>query len=316
MEIGLVYTESMTNPVRAEEIFRQMRDMGVTTVAFHHYEGELPRLPNDVARIHEIADRVGLKRCISPARLGGFMAGLYTVPDIYTYIHPECRVIPTPEPEQFSSFPRLSAHMACVNDPGFREYAFDYVDGVLRTLGADGLMIDEPQGVVNRKKCECARCDAARGADEDPTDAQRRYRAEFISELCTRARERIPGIRTTIVAGIGSEPAEDFRYFATIRGMDAIGIEPYPFTFLDQDLEWMEQTCRSASEKVRATDRQFDVWVQNFGVQKKHEPMMVDTYRIAASVRPDAIWSFWYWRLNEDPAAVMRLTGEGLAAIR
>jgi hypothetical protein len=316
VDIGLVYTESYTNPARAERDFREMRDMGVTTVAFHHYEGDLPRLPKDVARTHEIADRVGLKRCISVARLGGFMAGLYTVPDIYTYLHPESRVTPTPDAERFSANPGLSRHMVCVNDPAFREYALAYLDGVLGTLGADGLMIDEPQGVINRKRCECERCEAGRRPGEDPTDAQRRYRAEFISELCTRAKQRLPGIRTTMVSGLGSEPREDFEYFATISEMDALGIEPCPFTFLNKDLAWMEETCRSGAENVRAVGRQLDIWVQGFGIQKVHEPLMVQTYRIAAAVRPDAIWSFWYWRLNDDPTAVMERTREGIAAIR
>jgi len=316
MEIGLVYTESYTNPARAERDFREMREKGVTSVAFHHYEGDLPRLPKDVARIHEIANKVGLKRYISPARLGGFVAGLYTVPDIYTYLHPESRVIPTPDAEKFSANPRLSRHMACVNDPGYHEYALEYVDLELKTLGADGVIVDEPQGVINRKKCECDRCEAGRRPDEDPTDYQRRVRSEFISELIAKARARIPGLRTTMVAAIGEEDAAEFRYFGTIRGIDAIGIEPFPFTFLNKDLDWMRETVRSAKQKISSAGRQMDIWVQNFGVGKAHESSMVEMYRIAASVKPDMIWSFWYWRLNDDPSAVMEQTFAGIAAFR
>src|SRR5688500_2053437 len=94
MEIGFVYTESMTNPVRAAEVFREIRDMGATAVCFHAYEQDLSRWPKDVPRIHEAAAREGLRRYVSPARLGHMTAGLFVVPDVYTYLHPESLVTP------------------------------------------------------------------------------------------------------------------------------------------------------------------------------------------------------------------------------
>jgi hypothetical protein len=149
MEIGFIYTESMTNPVRAEEVFREMRDMGATAVMFHHYEQDLPRWPKDVPRIHEAAVRAGLRRYISPARLGGMFAGLYSSPDVYTSLHHDSLVTHPRSPGPRSTL-GLSGRIACVNNPGFREYALAYLDGVLQELGADGMLLDEPQGFTTR----------------------------------------------------------------------------------------------------------------------------------------------------------------------
>jgi len=314
-EIGFVYTESMTNPVRAEEVFREMRDMGATTVAFHAYELDLHRLPKDVPRIHDAATRVGLRRYISAARLGGMMAGLYSHPDVYTYVHPESRVTPRAAPGPRSTL-GLGGYMACVNDPGFREYALEYVDGMLRQLGADGFIIDEPQGVVGRPiVCDCERCAAAQHPDETKEAAQHRFRVEFLSELCAKARARLPKVRTTMVAAVGLEQPAKFEGFARVQGLDAIGVEPF-WSFVGQDLPWVQTTCDTAVERVRGVGRELDIWVQNFGLKASQHADLPEVYRIIGAAKPEVIWSFWWWRASDDPAEVMRLTRQGLAAIR
>jgi len=313
-EVVFVYTESMTNPVRAEEIFREMKDMGATGVAFHAYELDLQRLSKDVPRIHEIATRVGLKRHISTARLGGMTAGLYSHPDVYTYVHPESRVTPRAAPGPRSNL-SLGGYMACVNDPGFRAYALDYLDGVLRQLGADGLIIDEPQGVVRPIVCDCERCAAAQRPDETKEAAQHRFRVEFWSELCAKARARVPKIRTTMVAAVGVEQPAKFEGFARVQGLDAIGVEPY-WSFVGEDVRWVEATCATAVERVRGVGKQLDIWVQNFGLKTSQQADLPEVFRITAAAKPDAIWCFWWWRACDDPAEVMRLTRQGLAAIR
>ncbi len=287
--------------------------MGATAVAFHAYEQDLHRLPIDVPRIHEAATRAGLRRYISLARLGGMMAGLYSVPDVYTYLHPESRVTPRAKAGPHAT-PGLSGHMACVNDAGFRQYALEYADGLIRRLGADGLIIDEPQGVVRPIVCECERCEAARRPDETREDAQYRFRLEFLSDLCAKARERAPQIRTTMVAAVGLERPEMFQLFARVRGLDAIGIEPF-WAFVGKDPQWVGETCATGSERVRGVGRQLDIWTQNFGLKARHQADLPAVYRMIGDARPDAIWNFWWWRACDDPAAVMALTRQGLASI-
>jgi hypothetical protein len=314
LEIGFVYTESMTNPARAAEVFLEMRDMGATAVCFHAYEQDLHRWPKDVPRIHEAAARAGLRRYVSLARLGGMMAGLYSVPDVYTYLHPECRVTPAATPGPRSTL-GLSAHMACVNDPGFRQYALEYVGKTIGALAPEGFVIDEPQGLIRTVVCLCARCVEAQRPDETKEDAQRRFRVDFLSELCRKARERSPRIRTTVVAAIGTEDRERFELFARVRGLDAIGVEPY-WALVDKDLEWLDTTCRMAVQRVRGVGRELDVWALNFALSSEHQAEIPEAYQIIAAARPDAIWSYWWWRGNDDPAAVMRLTREAHASIR
>lgn len=313
MEIIFVYTESMTNPVRAAEVFAQMREMGATGVCFHAYEQDLPRWPKDVPRIHEAAARAGLRRYISPARLGGMMAGLYSMPDVYTHLHPECIITPIPPPNPRSTL-GLSARMACVNDPGFRQYAQDYVDGLMRDLGPDGLLIDEPQGLSRSIVCECPRCAALVRPDETPADAQRRSRIDFLSRLCAKARERRPSLRISLLASIGDEGHERFDLIARIEPLDAIAVEPY-WALIDRDLAWLRVACDNSAKHVRRVSRELDIWALNFAITAGREVEIPEAFRIIAAARPDAIWTFWWWRACDDPATVMQRTREGIASI-
>src|SRR5439155_6153949 len=108
----------------------------------------------------------------------------------------------------------------------FRHYALEYVDGLLRQLGADGFTIDEPQGIVRPMTCDCERCAAAQRPDETKESAQFRFRVEFLSELCATVRARLPKVRTTLVAAVGLEQPAKFEGFARIQGLDAIGVDP------------------------------------------------------------------------------------------
>lgn len=314
MEIGFIYTESMTNPVRAEEVFREMRDMGATAVMFHAYEQDLHRWPKDVPRVHEAASRVGLRRYISPARLGGMMAGLYAMPDVYTSLHPESMVThPIPRGPHYTL--GLSGRIACVNNPGFRAYALDYLDGLLRRLGADGMLIDEPQGLIHNVRCECQYCQAATRPGESAKEAQHRFHVDFLSALCAKAREREPQIRTTLMAALGNEDRARFELIACVRDLESIAVEPY-WLLVEKDLDWLRDACRIAVERVRGLDRELDIWALNFGITSPHESEIPEALRIIAASQPDAIWMFWWWRGNDDPAAVMRATREGLARLR
>jgi hypothetical protein len=117
-----------------------------------------------------------------------------------------------------------------------------------------------------------------------------------------------------MVAAIGLEKPEKFQLFERIGGLDAIGVEPY-WAFTGGNVQWVAETCATAAERVHAVGRELDIWAQNFGIKREHEPDLVEVYRIVGATRPDAIWNFWYWRACDDPAEVMRLTRIALAAI-
>lgn len=313
MEIGFIYTESMTNPGRAADVFAEIRGMGGTAVGFHMYEQDLRRWPKDVPRIHDVAARAGLRRYVSFAHLGGMMAGLHSIPDEYTHIHPESRVTPPVKRSRHDTSPMASL-IACVNDPGFRQYARDHVAKVMRELRPDGLSFDEPAGLIHDFTCSCEHCVAGQRPGESALEAQRRYQTDFFSELAAIGREANPELRTMAVVAIGTEQPERFELSARVRGLDAIAIEPF-WAFVEKDLAWLDETCRSAATKIRGVGKQLDVWAMNFNVTRERQAELPEGYEIIARSRPDAIWQFWYWRANDDPDEVMRLTREGLARI-
>jgi hypothetical protein len=162
--------------------------------------------------------------------------------------------------------------------------------------------------------CRCRYCEEATVAGESERDAQRRFHVDFLSSLCEKARERVPGIRTTLLAALGSEERSRFELFARVRALDSLAVEPY-WLFVDKDLGWLTGACRTAVEHVRGLDRELDIWALNFGITAGHEREIPDAFKIIAAAKPDAIWTFWWWRGNDDPAEVMRRTREGLAAI-
>jgi hypothetical protein len=93
-EIVFFYTESLTNPTRAHEVFASMREMGADAVVFNVYEQDLWRWAKDLPRVLDLARDSGLRRYVSPGRHGGVFSGALVVPSLYSYVHPESLVVP------------------------------------------------------------------------------------------------------------------------------------------------------------------------------------------------------------------------------
>ena len=103
--------------------------------------------------------------------------------------------------------------------------------------------------------------------------------------------------------------AESRRSPSAISAVGPDNRNPY-WAFVGKDPTWVEETCASGFERVHAVDRELDIWAQNFGLDTDHQADLPDVYRIIGAARPDAIWSFWWWRACDDPATVMRLISE------
>src|SRR5688500_1691111 len=144
-EIVFFYTESMTNPTRAREVFAAMRGMGADAVVFNVYEQDLSRWAKDLPRVLSLADQAGLRRYVSPGRHGGVFSGALVAPSLYSYVHPESLVVvPASEnaatTEAQSPMQGFWTRMTCVNDPGFRRYMREQLAEILERLRPDGLL--------------------------------------------------------------------------------------------------------------------------------------------------------------------------------
>jgi hypothetical protein len=316
MEILFFCTETCTNPRRARDVFREMREMGADAVLINVYEQDLLRWPKDMPRLFDAAADAGLRRYVSYGRYGGAFSGALMVPSLFTFLHPYTVVIPENPSETTGAetgvapsafFQRIS----CVNHPSFRRYMETQTREILRQFQPDGLLFDEPKGL--HLVCGCNHCRAARKDGETPSEANTRFQVEFVRALADQAKAHRGDLCTMIV--VGSRDDDSLANFAQIASLDVLGTEAYWVT-RGKDMAWLREWCPQEVRHLRSLGKKTQVWAGNFGLSTSQQEDLPEMYRIVADARPDQLANFWWWRGSDDPERVMDLTRQGLRYAR
>jgi len=315
-EIVFFYTESLTNPTRAREVFASMRAMGADAVVFNVYEQDLSRWAKDFPRVQGLAGDAGLRRYVSPGRHGGVFSGALVVPSLYSYVHPESLIVSEASngatTEAQSPMQGFWTRMTCVNDPGFRRYMREQLGEILAKLNPDGLLLDEPKGLT--LACGCERCRSLRKSDETPQQANIRYQLDFLGEMCAQAKSHRGDLRTMLVVG-GLDHENLLTELAKLPALDIAGASGY-FVARSHGIDWLRTWAPQVVQRVRSAGKRVQIWMNNWGLPVSEHDNLLEAYRIVGDTRPDQICNFWYWRNSDDPERVMQITAEGLRAIR
>jgi len=316
MEIQFLYTETCTNPTRARDVFREMRDIGADSVVICVYEQDLLRWTKDLPRLFDEAAKAGLRRYVSYGRFGGAFSGALMVPSLFTFLRPDTGIVPSDPKKATDGEADVAAseyfhRISCVNHPAFRKYMADQTHEILTTFQPDGLLFDEPKGL--RLVCECKHCIAARKKDETPAEANLRFQVEFVRALADQAKAHRDGICTALV--VGSNDDDSLASFARIRSLDVLGTEAY-WVNRRKDMRWLRAWCPKEVQRLRSLGKKAQVWAGNYGLARAQQEDLAEMYRIIADAQPDQLANFWWWRGSEDPERVMELTKRGIQEVR
>ncbi len=312
MEIGFVYSETMTNPLRARDVLTEMRDWGADCVVSMVYEQDLIRWSKDMQRFYEIVADVGLRSYISLGRYGVVFSGLLMVPSLFTYMHPETVIVREGEQSQAAGEAdaigsRFFQRISCVNHPLFRKYLEQQLGEILNRYQPQGLLFDEPKGL--NLPCSCQYCRQARQADESPQEANLRFQVEFLRDLCNEAKAHNGSLLTMMVVGHHAETL--LRHFAAVDSLDMLGVEAY-WVSRGKDLTWLREWCPTTVAKLAAFGKKTQVWANNWGMPRHQQENLLEAYRLMVDAGPDQLMSFWWWRNSDDPLRVMELTKAGI----
>ncbi len=312
MEIVFFYTETCTNPKRARDVFKEMRDLGADSVIINVYEQDLLRWKKDMPRLFDEAANAGLRRYVSYGRYGGAFSGGLMVPSLFTFLRPDSVVTPKDPTKATGGEADVAAseffwRISCVNHPAFREYMEDQTREILTLFNPEGLLFDEPKGL--RLTCQCKYCAGARKKDETCEEANLRFQVEFVRDLADQAKAHRRDLCTMIV--VGSNDDDALAAFAGVRSLDVLGTEAY-WVNRGKDVQWLREWCPKEVQHLRSLGKKTQVWAGNFGLTASQQEDLPEAYRIMTDAQPDQLASFWWWRGSDDPERVMELTREGL----
>lgn len=312
MELLLFYTETCTNPKRARDVFREMRDMGADSVVINVYEQDLLRWKKDMPRLFDMAGEAGLKRYVSYGRYGGAFSGALMVPSLFTYLRPDSVVIPRDARKGTGGEADVAAsefftRISCVNHPAFRSYMEKQTVQILTQFNPEGLLFDEPKGL--HLVCTCTHCAAARRKDETPEAANLRFQVEFVRKLADQAKAHRGDTCTMLV--VGSSDDGSLESFAQIASLDVLGTEAY-WVNRGTDIAWLREWCPKEMQRLRSLGKKTQIWSGNFGLSQSQQEDLTEMYRIVVDAQPDQLASFWWWRGSDNPERVMEITRDGL----
>ena len=106
----------------------------------------------------------------------------------------------------------------------------------------------------------------------------------------------------------------NFSKLARIPSIDVFGTDPY-WLILKKDLGFVREYAQLIKEVTKKPGKRSQLWIQNFFVPKNKEKELEEAFEIIIDAKPDQFCFFYYWRNNDDPERIWKITEKYLKRI-
>lgn len=284
-------------PKQWQESFMDMRDKGFDAVALSFSESEMRYSRRTLELQIKYAHAQGLKVYLIPSRIGGRFAGAPLMPCLWLVGHPEYQL---PECQG----------VACLESPGFRQWALEFVSILVREYDIDGIIWDEPKCVATST---CHPDTISRFGGVPTAEQAQDGFIDFLAELTVAVRIR-PNLDITLF-NMPNTPAYFTARAAKISGIDYCGF----------DGVFSRQSCfheeprqnknslisswqRTVSECSAAEKKTFAL-IENILIPgSEHDKLQEELELFLNYADPDHLACYYYGHNNECPDEVQRIT--------
>ena len=288
-------------PHNLEENFKDMADMGYNAAALSFSESEWAYSRRAFEIQVDLAHKQGLKVFVVPSRLGGRFAGAPLMPGLWITKHPEAQI-----PNHMG----FAGPIACLEDRGFREWIFKFMENLLNDYPLDGVIWDEPK--YERQISKHPATIAKYG--ENPTPEQMEDGCvDFIQDLTAHCLKLKPNLTFTMFRTKNATPRFT-QNTCFIKGIDYFGYDGNlsRLSFFHEEPFWYKYRIETVWERTvsecQAANKKTFAQIENMLMPKEAIPEYEQNLEnFLQTYHPDHLSIYYYAHNNEDPETVEQI---------
>lgn len=306
-------------PRHVREDMEWMRDCGTDAVCVGVLEQDLYAAVENIERICEEANRVGMQVWAVPSRWGGLVAGCPKVPSYFTATHPETWML---QPNGAPYYNGVHGPMSSVHHPATREFFLRSLDKMLRLWPIRGIVWDEPKAFGIKDVSPAAQ--AALG-DTENVNRHVDAMADFFGDVSAHAKQTAPDTRVALFLYANLQ-GYVLERTAKVPAIDDFGCDGRPWRAEDGGKD--DGASKHAAHKVlldlsldfkktaEANGKRSLILIENHAIQNEDIPLLDRRLPEVLQLGFGHVLYYYYPRSLKDPDAVMNVMAKHLKAAR